>query len=422
MTSFPARASLAIAATLLVIFAVQAVGIVYSNWPPLHRLTQPNGQILGGDFVTFYNAGHIARSNPDKLYDLSFQEQSLNAFLGDEAGALGGKLPFVYPPLVALLFSFISLLPYKSAYIVWGVISFAAALTSLWLFGRCYGLPSKGLSAALVLGSLGYIPFILNCVASGQLAWIGIVLFSGTIINLTKRRELLAGLFFSLSYYKPPLFLLALIILFICSSSNFRLGFLAGAVILSAASVLYSGLELVSSYFAVVTRYTYGQDLQPGLQLPTDQGAGIVALIFASISNRTLCLWAVLGLIVLLSCIGLILNRRMKAGNSLRLELIFYSFLVCSSVGMSAQCIRYDLSILLVAFVMLLALTARYLDNIDKFVLAACCCGFYVEWFYRGYEWHGKVYNISSVLFVAIIAALTYMGLKNGKSKAQLSV
>ena len=88
MTSFPARASLAIAATLLVIFAVQAVGIVYSNWPLLHRLTQPNGQILGGDFVTFYNAGHIARSNPDKLYDLSFQEQSLNAFLGDEAGAL----------------------------------------------------------------------------------------------------------------------------------------------------------------------------------------------------------------------------------------------------------------------------------------------------------------------------------------------
>ncbi|MDX6408477.1 MAG: alpha,2-mannosyltransferase, partial [Gaiellaceae bacterium] len=111
------------------------------------------------DFRVFWEAGHRlltgARLYPD--------EASLNADTRDY---------YVYPPVVALIFAPLSMLPYGVAAVVYAIASVAAILASLRLIGvtdwRCYAVLPLWMPVlqAVGLGTVG--PFLALSLA---LAW-----------------------------------------------------------------------------------------------------------------------------------------------------------------------------------------------------------------------------------------------------------
>lgn len=392
-------------------FATVAFYTIAINFPGSGTLLQPNGKLLGGDFITFYNAGLMARNDMHRLYDFTFQEQHLRQWLADEGRYLDGKLPFVYPPLIAVIFGCLSLLPYKAAYCVWFASGILATLATMFALAR-QNYDRKRAALITIFAAFGYIPFTLNTLASGQLSWIGVFIFGWTYLLWT-RHPMWAGLVFSLSYYKPPLFVLALLMLFIRSNVGFRLGFLFGGAILSLASWSLIGVEGLAKYLAVVSNYTYGSRLIADVTLPTAQGAGIYALVYSICPSPFLSKASLLVLILCACATAMAMNNRGKDSFS-----IFYCFVLSSSLALSLQCIRYDLSLLLVALIIAVPILLRA----DRWICIASVlflCAFYFEWLFRKLEFGPYIFNLSSFLFIPLLILLGSAGLMKIRVKSE---
>ena len=83
------------------------------------------------DFMSYYAAGTLARTAPDRLYSLE-RQQEIELPLTDAPSFL----PWVHPAAEALLFAPLSALPYRTAFAVWAVINAALLALSLWLLRR----------------------------------------------------------------------------------------------------------------------------------------------------------------------------------------------------------------------------------------------------------------------------------------------
>jgi hypothetical protein len=81
------------------------------NYRQSDGVALPNREIVGGDFLCFYVAGENAAKSPEYLYDFGKAHLRQQQIIGGR-NVRSGYLPFAYPPLLALLFSTISWLPF----------------------------------------------------------------------------------------------------------------------------------------------------------------------------------------------------------------------------------------------------------------------------------------------------------------------
>ena len=388
-----------LAGAYLFIITIKVIEAWITGWPAPGTLINGAGVPLGGDLAAFVNAGRLFEADRLGLYDFARQSRSMEQLLGQGLSD-NRHLPFAYPPLVAWVFSLFNALSYQQVYVFGSLVAVVSTILSVGALLQIALRERLSYSKSVlltVIPVLGYFPFSLNCILGGQLAWVGIVILSLCFIALKRERIALAGVLFSLSYYKPPLFIVLLIGLMFIYGGRFIAGFTAGALFLIVTSIALAGWGTSLEFLKLAQGYRYGETFFVGLHLPPDQGAGVYALLVnlcsdIRIANVTLLLLAITAVVQA--------ARFQRAG--VAKELVF-SFLVITSLALSIQCINYDLSIALVPCALVLPL-CRYQQREALFLLGVA--GLLCEWIWRRIPIFNEQYNLSALALI-----VTSMGL-----------
>ncbi len=184
-----------------IITALVAVGLAL-NLATLAALLTTHAR-LNSDFMAFWSFPRfIAAHSPGQLYNAT----TLTAFQQQLYPGFHSFYPYLYPPTLLLPLSWLKLLPFGPAELVWTLLGIAAlGLSVRAMFpGRPWG----------VLAGLLASPAALICASTGETAFFTTALLLAGFAYLP-RRPLLAGLWFGLLTLKPqlgvlvPFFLLA---------------------------------------------------------------------------------------------------------------------------------------------------------------------------------------------------------------------
>ena len=257
----------------MVIFVLYGYLTVY---PPSDGYKLANGELAGGDFVTFYQAGEMVWSDPGRLYDWEFYAARQQEFYRLHGVQGGPVLVFAYPPLVAFLFSGLSQLSFIQAYLCWTCVSLSLFFVSVVMIFRSLSATRIEMVAACFAG-LAFHVFSIFCLAAGQTAAIGTLIFSAVFVLLSQRRDLAAGLVLAFAYYKPPLFAGLVLVFLFARSWRVLSGFALGGGVLLAATLFGVGGHTFAYYIDRVSHYRYGETLGAGWTLPIDLGVGLLA-------------------------------------------------------------------------------------------------------------------------------------------------
>lgn len=401
----PRRAILALAigisAGLVILVAAEAV----RNYPSPDGITLRDGELLGGDFVAFYVAGRLFDGDRDRLYDLEHQRELRTELFGPAGSSPAAELPFVYPPLVAALASPFSRLPFQRAFLLWTLAGLMVSLSSLVILMRSSGATEVLPLPLLILFSLGFVPFSMNTVLGGQVSWLGMAIMATLAASLLVGRDFQAGLIMSLSYYKPPLFLLLLIVLVLARGRRFLLGFASGAGLLVSGTLLLVGPEGFLSFLSTGSRYVYGRELVQGVELPPAQGMGLVAFGVSFLPSLTVTLGLLAVPFLLLVWTGYRLLRHQRD------SYLLFGLILCStaSLAFSVQLIKYDLSLLLIPMTLGVAWFGKE-QSLRRILILLPFLGFYLEFVLREVSLGGMISNSSAFLFLLVLVVLVVQG------------
>lgn len=154
--------------------------------------------LIGGDFPSFYSAGNIvADGNGATLYSPDQQLAYQKALIGNRATAI----PFAYPPHTALFYVPLSQLPFRFAYLVHSIAMVAALVLACGLLQRMY---PQAIKSAHLLFALALTSFpIFWSVLLGLNTALSILLIVAVFYNVTRGRNLWAGFFLGLLFFKP---------------------------------------------------------------------------------------------------------------------------------------------------------------------------------------------------------------------------
>jgi hypothetical protein len=184
------------------------------------------------DFRLYYTAGYMFRTgDASLLYDYPTEERLQNAVVSPQPVAL----PFLAPPFTALPFALLSFAPYLRALLLFGIVNLALlalavrvmrlhlrALTSRWrLTPTLLYLSFLPVGLTLVMGQLSIALLLISCLA---------------FTLLETNQSLLAGVIFSLALMKFQIAIPVALLFILWQRWRFTLGFLSGAVLLSALS------------------------------------------------------------------------------------------------------------------------------------------------------------------------------------------
>lgn len=186
------------------------------------------GGRIGGDLPAFYGAARIVASgNPGRLYDPLTQERSQSDLFPD---GTRGRLPFPYPPFVALAYVPLTWLPFKVAYAA------HAAFMALCILGALVALRPAlpAINTAwlpAVAATLTFYP-LFRAVLGGQNTPFSLLCAACAATALSRKRDFAAGLWLGAWLYKPPLALVvaAVVLLRVSDRRRFLLGFALVAV------------------------------------------------------------------------------------------------------------------------------------------------------------------------------------------------
>ncbi len=151
------------------------------------------GHLIGTDFVAFYTAGKIIlMGRSAELYNLDLAHLIQQNLYG---GASLNYNPYLNPPHFALFMAPFALIPYPWAPILWIVLG----LICLWFSMKWLGAkhPARYFCLALT-----WLP-VFSAVSFGQNSFISLALLSLTYFLWIRKKNIGAGLIFSLLLFKP---------------------------------------------------------------------------------------------------------------------------------------------------------------------------------------------------------------------------
>ncbi len=320
----------------------------YKNYTGLDGLVFPNTKVIGGDYLAFFTGGTLFKTEKENLYShktqFKFQENTVN-----NHSHTSGFLPFVYPPLVAAFFSFITINSFIDSYLIWSAISFIMYITGIFICLKTLRpetITDKVIFISALIISIGYPCFFLRTLMGGQTGAIGVLLCSVLFLFLRKGWNFSSGIIVSLFYYKPPMFFILLVWSLFTRSSKFILGFIITGFILLLASILIIPLETTIEYFQASLNYSYGSfHYEEKLSVP-HKGAGIYAILTSISGISVFYLRFFLVLSVFMTIYSL--SKFLKHTPTENQDLFTFSFCISlvASLFFSIHILDYDLSIL----------------------------------------------------------------------------
>jgi hypothetical protein len=214
-------------------FAVLLVSVVFlADRPPINERT---------DFsVTYIGSRMVYLGLGPKLYDLAEQQKLKRLLLPDAQ-----PLIYEHPPFEALFLAPLGALPYKTAYLIWGLINAAIWLLLPYLLRPYAPAPRDGLGYLalwLLFAPLGVTLF------EGQSSLLLLLLYSIAFIQLRSGRDFRAGAIFGLALFKFQFVIPFALIFLLQRKWRFMKGFLATATALGVLSLVAVGWRGIISY------------------------------------------------------------------------------------------------------------------------------------------------------------------------------
>ncbi len=190
--------------------------------------------------ITYIGSRMVYLGMGPKLYDLA-EQQRLKRLL------VPNSLPLIYehPPFEALLLAPLGALPYKTAYLIWGLINVATWLMLPTLLRPYAPAPRDDLGYLvlwLLFAPLGVALF------DGQSSLLLLLVYSSTFIQLRRGRDFRGGAIFGLGLFKFQFVIPFMLILLLQGKWRFMKGFLATATALGALSLGVVGWRGIISY------------------------------------------------------------------------------------------------------------------------------------------------------------------------------
>jgi hypothetical protein len=274
MTTIPSPATDGIAAKsricaviLVVLLAVTAGRIVYLEWTPgpLDR----EGIVRGRDFLVFYVTGWMVRNGEaDRLYDPQRLQEIQQSF-----APLDRQNPTIYlfyPPIVPLMTSPLSRMPYEQALAVWWSVQAACFLLAGWLLSKLAVFSRQWrLTAWLALAA--FYP-VWDTVLHGQLAAVLLLVLTAGLCLHRRGRLLWAGIVLSLLAAKPQYF--AGVAFWLLLRRDWRtvaamaaglLGQLAAVAAILGPSVLVAYVEFLPTCAGIARLFTFLPSVEHGV-------------------------------------------------------------------------------------------------------------------------------------------------------------
>ncbi len=178
---------------------------------------------------------------------------------------------FGYPPVTAMLFLPITLLPYRLAQGVWIVISFIALLASVFLGMRIFGIRHSWQRFAAII-ALVFLAFPTRFTfGMGQVNLVALFLLLASVKTMTQGKQLVSAVLFGTAFMLKPH--LGLIILFLVTRRT--LSSVVGALTLVALATFLTG-----AVFGWTQWITYLKETVPpllvyhGREIYYNQGVG----------------------------------------------------------------------------------------------------------------------------------------------------
>ncbi len=282
----------AAALALLVTVALAATGIA-------RVLTATGG--AGGDFLSFYAAGHLVRTDAGSLYDVAAQAAAQRSLY---PGTLEHATGYPLPVFAAWLFAPLSALPFSAAYGVWTAINIALLAAIVAVMSRelrdAPALPRRIFLAVFATS----MPVVAN-VVFGQVDFIILAGMLGAWILLRDGRPGWAGVALAAVLLKPQ-FLVGVVPMLLLARQWRALAALCGiGTALIVIPALLTDPGLLADNVRYVTHYPgAGNDLQVNAAMMSNWRGLVVSVT----GDDSAWLWApglaFIGLAALALCVS----------------------------------------------------------------------------------------------------------------------
>lgn len=382
-----------VAAAILLVAAV-----FWADKPPTMEKT---------DFsVTYIGSRMVYLGMGPKLYDLDEQRKLKSSLLKHAE-----PLIYEHPPFEALLLAPLGALPYKTAYLVWGLINVAVWLILPYLMRPYAPMPRDGLGYSVLwflFAPLGITLF------QGQSSLVLLLLFALTLIQLKRGHEQTAGLCLGLGLFKFQFVLPFALIFLLRRKWGFVAGFALSAAVLGVLSLIAVGWAGVLSYLKLLaavsghpTTVSYGS----ATDMATLQGF-IHAVLKNSASGIAARVAVVAISLLLISLTAWCWNRPERDGpsNDGRAFDLRFSVAIVVSLITGFHMFTHDLSPLLLAMFLVMPHIAKQASTALRAVLRSTLVLFWIPPIYFILIARHCMYLMFPVLMIFGIATLVLAG------------
>ena len=223
------------------------------------------GHIFNGhhyDFIAFYSAANLSlHGHISQIYDQSALSQLQLQYVNHPVGA-AGYMPFMNPPLFALLISPLALISITSARILWLFTSLILLVVTVYTITKPLPKWQRLASVAVLIGTFP----MFQALVEGQPSIL--ILFSGLLAYLFARQKQLmwCGIFLTPLFIKPQIAIFGLLIM---KQWRVLAGMLASALAVSIAALPVTGIKIYGTYLKYLIESIGGHFLGAGATVPT---------------------------------------------------------------------------------------------------------------------------------------------------------
>jgi len=279
--------------------------------------------------LTYVGARIVHQGIGARLYDITLQKQ-----IRDSLFAHPNPLLFEHPPFEALLLSPLAALPFRTAYLIWGLFNAAVWLTLIWFLRLYLPTPHEDLgylSLWLLFAPLGVALY------QGQPSLMLLAIYALTFTSLKRDNEFVAGMCLGLGLFRFQFVLPFAFIFLVRRKWRFLGGLAFTSVFVGLWSLLAVGWNGIVSYVRFL--WTIGNNPQnlsygSGVDMPTIHGF-VYALLGKSIGHTGLTLTVALLSVLLLVAVAVrwqsLSGHSSQCGSSL--DLMFAAAVAASLVA-----------------------------------------------------------------------------------------
>ena len=342
--------------------------------------------------VTYLGCLMVHLGMGSKVYDVSEQRKVKAPILPHSE-----PLIFEHPPFEALLLSPLAELPYRTAYLLWGIINIAIWLLLPILLRPYTPVPQDSLAYLglwLLFAPLGVTLF------QGQSSLIVLLLYSVTFILLNEGRDFRAGMALGLALFKFQ-FVIPMVLIFVLRRKwTFTRGFLTMAGFLGGLSVVAVGWTGIRNYLHLLTTIVSHPDNSSfGAAAEMATIEGFVHAILGESLSRLLVFFMVSGLSGLLILLTAWHWNRADHSHQERREDVMFGVAIIVSLVTGFHMFTHDLSPLMLAML----LVSAHLSDSDGLLRGSLCGSLVLLWmppiYFALLAWH-HIYLLFPVLLV----------------------